>query len=124
MNQIDEQITNCMDCKFHRVINDPDPHDWFNDDDEAVMCTLTEGNPNHDESSLYRSTRQNVHRCVTVSCRPYSKRSECEIPDWCPKLPKSKNPIEQISDSIATNMEAIRAGKPCPECSSEPTITV
>ena len=32
-------ITNCIDCEFHRVINDPDPNDSFCSDDMAVVCT-------------------------------------------------------------------------------------
>jgi hypothetical protein len=59
------KLSNCMDCPHHRVEMDPDPDDWFNDDDERVFCTKQ-------------------HKNITVACRPYNKRKECEIPDWCP----------------------------------------
>lgn len=59
------KITNCMDCPFHDVRPDPDPHDWFCDDDEKVYCTK-------------------ANRNITVACRPYNKRKESEVPDWCP----------------------------------------
>jgi hypothetical protein len=28
----------CQDCVFHKVVSDPDPHDWFCQDDVAVIC--------------------------------------------------------------------------------------
>ena len=27
----------CVDCPYHRVDNDRDPEDWFNDDDEVRL---------------------------------------------------------------------------------------
>ncbi len=65
-----EIFSNCMDCPMHLVEPDPDPNDWFNDDDELVLC-------------------KEVNRNVTIACRPYHKRAECKVPDWCPRL-KSK----------------------------------
>ena len=59
-------LTNCMDCPHHRVHPDPDPSDWFCDDDEKVVCTA------------------NHNKAITVACRPYNKRRECVIPSWCP----------------------------------------
>jgi len=69
-------LNNCMDCPHHEVRPDPDPDDWFCDDDEKVVCKLAE------EKKL-----ENVN--ITVACRPYKKREECDIPKWCP-LPDSK----------------------------------
>ena len=63
-------LTNCMDCPNHRVARDPDPHDWFCDDDEKVLCAITS------------------NKAITVACRPYNKRKECNVPSWCP-LPKA-----------------------------------
>ena len=59
------EFENCMDCPSHSVERDPDPDDWFCDDDQKVICTKT-------------------GREITCSCRPYNKRKECSIPDWCP----------------------------------------
>lgn len=59
------KLDNCMDCPHHRVYPDPDPDDWFCDDDEKVVCSKAERN-------------------ITTVCRPHHKRRECEIPDWCP----------------------------------------
>lgn len=64
--------TNCMDCPFKKVFRDPDPDDWFNDDDEGVECTK-------------------MKRNVTTACRPYNKRKECETPVWCPLPVAPKN---------------------------------
>ena len=63
----DIKIENCMDCSENRVLPDPDPNDWFCDDDEKVVCRL-------------------ANKEITCACRPYQKRAECKIPNWCPKL--------------------------------------
>lgn len=70
MTTIKLPIINCMDCPYHIVKSDPDPNDWFNDDDEKVICSKN-------------------GKTITVACRPYQKRRECSIPHWCP-LPKAK----------------------------------
>lgn len=62
---MDSIYKNCMDCPHHSVQSDPDPLDWFNDDDEKVVCLK-------------------LNKNITVACRPYQKRSECEVPKWCP----------------------------------------
>jgi hypothetical protein len=62
--------TNCIDCSSHEVIRDPDPDDWFCDDDVAVVCNLSD------------------RRRITCACRPYNIKKESETPDWCPKLKK------------------------------------
>ncbi len=72
----------CLDCPFHKVISDPDPNDWFCDDDQAVVCTKSK-NKNQDTSSKYVSDRQEF-KCVTSSCRPYKLEKESNIPSWCP----------------------------------------
>lgn len=60
-------INNCIDCKLHQILSDPDPDDWFCDDDVKVVCTFN-------------------HRLITQACRPHHIREECKIPEWCPKL--------------------------------------
>lgn len=80
-------MINCTECQNHEIINDPDPHDWFCDDDLAVICKLV-FKEKVDINSKYLSDRH-PNKCVTVSCRPYRIRQECTIPDWCPLLGKS-----------------------------------
>jgi hypothetical protein len=46
---------NCIDCPHHEVINDPDPSDWFCDDDVAVACNLVKTKP--DNSTNYAADR-------------------------------------------------------------------
>jgi len=59
---------NCMDCPYREVLPDPDPDDWFCDDDMKVVCKKTGKN-------------------ITVACRPYNLEKECTpIPKWCPLL--------------------------------------
>lgn len=57
--------SNCIDCPNHSVEPDPDPTDWFDDDDKKVICMMN-------------------GRMVTNACRPYNLRKECEVPNWCP----------------------------------------
>lgn len=59
-------IENCQDCPHHENRMDPDPDDWFCDDDMKVVCTLTR------------------NKEVTVACRPYNLRKESGVPEWCP----------------------------------------
>lgn len=74
---------NCLNCSHHEVISDRDPDDWFCDDDQAVVCTLTV-NPSRDLSSKWRSDHSQ-YQPITRSCRPYNLRRECDRPIWCPK---------------------------------------
>lgn len=80
---------NCIDCPNHKIIADPDPYDWFCDDDVAVICLLTSRNHRHDPNSRYQATSQNDNSCATVSCRPYNVSKETTPPPlWCPLLKK------------------------------------
>lgn len=72
----------CIECKNHKIINDPDLNDSFNHDDVAVICTLL-SNPRHNPDSRFVADRQN-HRCITVACRPYKIKEESSVPKWCP----------------------------------------
>jgi len=85
-NVVFQKIENCLDCNFHKLIPDPDPNDWFCDDDESVVCTKTL-NPDRNDHSEYASDR-NVNRSITCSSRPYQTRRDCAVPDWCPLLGK------------------------------------
>jgi len=78
-----DDIKTCMDCNYHKVIKDPDPKDWFCDDDCAVVCILKE-NDNRKEISEY-SSDMNPYKCITCSCRPHHVKKETTIPKWCPK---------------------------------------
>jgi hypothetical protein len=75
------QISNCIDCEHHKVIDDRDPDDWFCDDDKAVICTLSPAEPEPD--SRYISHRSAFRR-ITEACRPYNIRKESNTPAWCP----------------------------------------
>lgn len=86
--------TNCMDCPHHRVENDPDPTDSFCNDDQAVLCNLTE---NIDLQHRWCDDYVWEHRPITWSCRPHHKRVECDTPSWCPLLISNNNSQEEIS---------------------------
>ena len=58
---------NCIQCVHHRVLPDPDPTDWFCDDDVKVECVAAKD------------------KLITSACRPYNTERECAPPpDWCP----------------------------------------
>lgn len=73
---------NCLECEYHEIVADPDPHDWFCDDDVAVVCSKVK-NPNKDENSIYNASR-NSFRIITCACRPYNIKKESKTPKWCP----------------------------------------
>lgn len=56
---------NCTKCPSHEISRDPDPHDWFCDDDVKVQCKIT-------------------RKYITVACRPHHIVKECVKPEWCP----------------------------------------
>ena len=89
MNTVITKINNCLDCTYHKVIPDPDPNDWFCDDDVAIVCTNEKApqNQKFDLNSKYKADRQ-LLPLITVSCRPHHIRKEANIPDWCPLLDK------------------------------------
>jgi hypothetical protein len=74
----------CMKCPHHKVVRDPDPDDWFCDDDCAVLCTL--------EAPPKKSRFE--HQAVTTACRPYNTEKETTpVPNWCQlrkTLPEAK----------------------------------
>jgi len=84
-------VDTCLRCPNHEVIPDPDPDDWFNDDDVAVVCNLVP-NPDMDPKSRRYSGRQS-RRCVAPSCRPTRQAiaEESAIPSWCPLKPENKD---------------------------------
>ncbi len=78
-----EELSSCVDCPAHQIIKDPDPTDWFNDDDVAVVCTETE-HANRNPGSRYHADRS-PHRPVAVGCRPFYAEREAQVPKWCPR---------------------------------------
>ncbi len=70
-------ISNCTECKHHKIIQDPDHTDWFNYDDVAVICQI-KVNDNIKPNSKYAYERSQ-YKPVTWLCRPTNI-----IPSWCP----------------------------------------
>jgi len=78
------EINSCISCPYHKVIKDPDPDDWFNDDDMAVVCTKL---PN-DEIGKYRSPAYFIgqnYKVVSSALRPPELSNFNWIPDFCPQ---------------------------------------
>lgn len=70
----------CIDCPFHKVVEDPDPYDSWNSDDEALVCTKVRREP--DPKSRYQVDRL-PYKPIDVGLRPYQKKN-VDVPDWCP----------------------------------------
>lgn len=77
-------ITNCIKCPHHKIVHDPDPHDSFNFDDVAVVCTITDDDPKG-IGGRYFNHSHIKKKAITIACRPYNVEKECNhIPTWCP----------------------------------------
>lgn len=87
-------MSKCIECPFHKIVPDPDPHDWFNMDDEAIVCTKVKRTPII--NTEYLSDKQEF-KPIDVGLRPYQTKN-VEIPDWCPiSLSKLRNEkLEEI----------------------------
>lgn len=80
-------MKNCIQCPDHKVVSDPDPHDWFCDDDVAVVCQLT--------PCLKSGRIDSKFRTITLACRPYNTEKETTpVPEWCPKKKRRKREME------------------------------
>lgn len=82
---MEPKIKFCVECPFSKVVPDPDPSDWFNDDDEAILCEKTPHKPKLD--SKYAADKHEF-KPVSSSLRPYETHG-VEVPTWCP-LKKKK----------------------------------
>ena len=63
-------IEQCRKCPHCRILPDPDPTDWFNDDDQKAICV-------HPQSIDDRKFGKDIEGML----RPYEK---VDIPKWCP----------------------------------------
>ncbi len=77
-----KHFANCMDCPHHETVPDPDPDDWFCDNDMAIVCTKTP-NPKQNFDSKHQADHS-PHRVVMCAIRPYNLRKEGDVPIWCP----------------------------------------
>ena len=59
------KINFCTQCPHHRLESDPDPEDWFNDDDEKLLCAAMAG------------------KIIDRALRPY-ETEKVKPPKWCP----------------------------------------
>lgn len=77
-------MKNCLKCEYHQVISDPDPHDWYCQDDVAVIC-IKNLNSKSDKNSIYASDRT-PFKVISCALRPYEVKegSIIKTPDWCP----------------------------------------
>ena len=77
-------MNNCIECRHHIVVNDPDPNDWFCYDDVAVLCKLSENTKK--ESYYDKNIGLFEYRPITLSCRPHYIYKEAVVPEWCPLI--------------------------------------
>jgi len=68
----------CVDCKYSEIKADPDPDDWFCQDDQKIVCMAEN------------------HRVIDCALRPYQTKN-VESPDWCPlKKMKRRETLNEI----------------------------
>lgn len=73
----EKKACGCAICKHAKVYPDPDPNDWFCDDDVKVLCTKVPLDVNGEPKG--------GNNQITCACRPYMVTRECSYtPDWCP----------------------------------------
>lgn len=75
----------CINCVFHIIKNDKDPDDWFNDDDEVIMCKKT----SNESGDTYARGCLLPFKMIAGSLRPYETK-DVNQPDWCPILKEQK----------------------------------
>ena len=63
--KIELEIEFCSQCPFGKIMDDPDPNDWFCDDDCKVVCKKTD-------------------KTVAGALRPYEVGKLDTVPNWCP----------------------------------------
>jgi hypothetical protein len=76
------KIKSCLQCPYHKVVDDIDPEDFFSDD-EAVVCTKLE----NDEIGKYYTGayfKRQKYKVVESSISPIELLSFEYIPDFCP----------------------------------------
>lgn len=74
-------VDNCLDCEHCIKVSDPDPLDWFRDDEMAVACALVK---NDNTEWIPRMDYRFPNKCVTYACSMDDLRESCQQPDWCP----------------------------------------
>ena len=79
----------CIQCPFHKRVPDPDPDDWFNDDDETLLCTHPRC-PVDDYTNRQREYYKKrgwigEGRVITSGERPYHINKE-KVPSYCPLI--------------------------------------
>lgn len=75
-----EKVTpcGCAICVHAQTYPDPDPFDWFCDDDVKVICEAVPLGVNGEPMGGKNQ--------ITGACRPYMVVAECSyIPEWCPQ---------------------------------------
>lgn len=89
------KYNNCIDCPSYEITPDPDPYDWFCDDDVKVRCKVA----NNQLPKFYKDGSVcTAEPYITVACRPHHVREECNVPSWCPlnNLEKWKDIMRDI----------------------------
>ena len=66
----------CKQCPACKVLPDPDPYDWFCEDDVKMVCSL-------------KLNEDKEPKTIDVSLRPYQV-SKVKVPNWCPINKKIK----------------------------------
>jgi hypothetical protein len=75
-------ITTCIECPKHQLIEDAHATDRARADDVAVVCSICPNLARNLESA--KSTDHSPHRVVAAGCAPDKVDLQAGVPDWCP----------------------------------------
>ena len=70
LENYEEHNKQCRGCKYCVIESDPDPNDWFNDDDQKALC-----------KHFSVIDKNGCKKLIEYALRPHEK---IEIPKWCP----------------------------------------
>jgi hypothetical protein len=103
-NSVYIEIVLCTQCPHHRWQSNPDPDDWFRDDECDLICTYN-NKANIISSSLNVFEQKNPN--YTTSLVPLNKAQfevslSITVPKWCPlkKKPTKKHKKEKLKETI------------------------
>jgi hypothetical protein len=77
-----EKPENCFSCRNHKMVPDPDPIDFFRDNDQAMVCVLV-NNPKY-STDAYRISDRQAYKVIGYGIEVFDNERKIPIPSWCP----------------------------------------
>lgn len=78
------EITDCSQCPHYGTAADPEPNDWFCDDEQYGFCKIT---PNDARTPDSNYVSDPMFKTLYKSRRP-CEVGKLPVPEWCPMRKK------------------------------------